>query len=126
MVMENQSPEPQAAQDARAERRPWMRRTVTLAAAGALTAGAAAIAVPALASETTSPTSTPSSGYSTEAPEGSSGTGKGERGDCPEGQVPGSAEGRGARPSRAPGDEGGTTQPPETPGTYGSSATSDA
>jgi uncharacterized low-complexity protein len=120
MVMEDHTPEQQAGQDAQPERRPWKRRTVTLAAAGALTAGAAAVAVPALASETTSPTPTPSSGYTTEenAPEGESGT---ERSDCPEGQRPGSD---GQRGPRGHGPDG--TQPPAEPGTGSSSTMSDA
>jgi hypothetical protein len=73
------------------ERRPWVRRTVTLAAAGALTAGAAAVAVPALANDTPSPTPTPSGGYSTDenAPEGPS-----SRGNCPDGERPGTEAGR--------------------------------
>jgi hypothetical protein len=123
MVMEDHAPEqPDAQRDTQPERRPWKRHTVTLAAAGALTAGAAAFAVPALASETTSPTPTP--GYSTEegAPEGQSDT---EREDCPEGQ-PGSGEGRGPRPPRERGDEPGATETPAAPGTEGNSATSDA
>ena len=114
-------PEPPTEQE-QPRQRPWVRRTVTLAAAGALTAGVAAIAVPALASDTTSPTPTPSSGYSTQegAPEG---TPEGERGDCPEG------EGRGPRPPGERGDAPEGTQPPDTPesqSTEGSSTTSDA
>ena len=114
-------PEPPTEQE-QPRQRPWVRRTVTLAAAGALTAGVAAIALPALASETTSPMPTPSSGYSTQegAPEG---TPEGERGDCPEG------EGRGPRPPGERGDAPEGTQPPEAPessSTEGSSTTLDA